>query len=581
MAIIIGLTAVWLNPRSASLAEAATTNTFDYFPWPVGTSAVYTGGPHAWDSRNRSGVDFSTGLTSTRILSMADGDVTFMGDEPQCDGGSPCWAVHITQNGYEVRYLHLSSFSPELKARFDAARAASSSATVRVARGNWIGNEGNSGVPLTNGRRAIHLHLELLQNGHRVGWDGKSIAGWTFHASCVGYEKRLNRVNPADSCTTDPDYNGFISTVSDHALPEVGEYPQLKLPSMNRETPLPPVSPLDTTLAPSKPAWLTANANSTFNVRLRWENVASETGYEINDGVTTRSTSVDVFGYDWGGFAPNTYKCFTVRAVNAAGKSPWTPWSCTSTLAAVTQPSTPTGVTATAESTSRIRLNWGYSGPTVSGFRFYEAGHMLVHSESGGNVRTTTLNALAAGTRHCYTVRAVTSTGGESPNSAQACATTPSNNPTPVPPPTVAPSGRTEVIVDDRSGGFTRGGTGSYWRESTIGYSGHMYYTWNRQSQVDNWGKWTPQLNGGGNYEVFVFVPRDNATTTKAGYRIHHNGTNSGVYVNQNQYSDAWVSLGTHYFNDASDEYVFMGDETFETSSTKKIGFDAMKFVPR
>ncbi len=51
--------------------------------------------------------------------------------------------------------------------------------------------------------------------------------------------------------------------------------------------------------------------------------------------------------------------------------------------------------------------------------------------------------------------------------------------------------------------------------------------------------------------------------------------------VNQNVYYNQWVSLGTYYFNDASDEYVFMGDETFETSGSRMIGFDAMQFVPR
>ena len=200
--------------------------------------------------------------------------------------------------------------------------------------------------------------------------------------------------------------------------------------------------------------------------------------HSVTDGVTYRSVGADVTSMDWGGFAPNTYSCFSVRALNGSLGSGWTTWACTRT----------------------------------------------------SNVTTT----------------------------------------------------RTEVIVDDTSGGFVRGGTASFWQQSTIGYGGHAWWTYNRQSGVDNWGKWTPQLNGPGNYEVFVYIPSDNATTGGAGYRIHHNGVdNTDNRVNQNIYFNAWVSLGTHYFNDASDEYVFMGDETFEASGTRKIAFDAMKFVPR
>ena len=143
-------------------------------------------------------------------------------------------------------------------------------------------------------------------------------------------------------------------------------------------------------------------------------------------------------------------------------------------------------------------------------------------------------------------------------------------------------SGRTTVTVDDQSSAFVRGGPSTYWYQASIGYNSHVWWTYNRQSGVQNWGKWTPALNGSGNYEVYVFIPANYATTGNAGYRIHHNGVDDVRRpVNQNAYYNQWVSLGTYYFNDASDEYVFMGDETFETSSSRMIGFDAMQFVPR
>lgn len=135
---------------------------------------------------------------------------------------------------------------------------------------------------------------------------------------------------------------------------------------------------------------------------------------------------------------------------------------------------------------------------------------------------------------------------------------------------------RTEVIVDDTSSGFNKGGTAAYWNQASIGYGSHMWWTYVRQSGVDNWATWAPQLNGAGNYEVFVYVP-----SNYAGYRIHHNGVDDGRRINQMSYSDVWVTIGTYYFSAAGGEYVFMGDETFEVSGSQRIGFDAIKFVPR
>ena len=108
-----------------------------------------------------------------------------------------------------------------------------------------------------------------------------------------------------------------------------------------------------------------------------------------------------------------------------------------------------------------------------------------------------------------------------------------------------------------------------------------MFWTYVNGNSTDSWGEWRAQL-GGGRYEVFVFVPRDNATTRNARYEIHHAGGVTVRGVNQNAYFDTWVSLGTYTFNAGTDRRVRLTDATGEAgNSYLKIGFDAARFTPR
>ena len=79
-----------------------------------------------------------------------------------------------------------------------------------------------------------------------------------------------------------------------------------------------------------------------------------------------------------------------------------------------------------------------------------------------------------------------------------------------------------EILVDELSPQFSRGGTAKYWKEAAIGFGGHMLFTYNTKSPGDNWGRWTPALPQPGKYEVFIYIPNQNATTQKASYTIAH-----------------------------------------------------------
>jgi len=110
-----------------------------------------------------------------------------------------------------------------------------------------------------------------------------------------------------------------------------------------------------------------------------------------------------------------------------------------------------------------------------------------------------------------------------------------------------------------------------------------MYWTYVNGTAVSNYVRWTPNLPsaGSGNYTVYVFVPRNYATSQQAKYRVRHSGRDDySAPVNQALYYDQWVSIGTYAFSATGGEYVELTDATGEAYSTgRKLGFDAVKFV--
>lgn len=144
---------------------------------------------------------------------------------------------------------------------------------------------------------------------------------------------------------------------------------------------------------------------------------------------------------------------------------------------------------------------------------------------------------------------------------------------------TVLTHATTEIIVDDTSSDFVKYGPSSYWHEAYIGYNGHMYWTYNAQSTVENYAKWFPPLTEAGNYKVYVYIPNNYASTTNACYTIYHNGVTDTRHVNQAIYSNQWIYLGTFYFSASGSEYVKLVDATGESYATKMVGFDAVKWV--
>lgn len=148
------------------------------------------------------------------------------------------------------------------------------------------------------------------------------------------------------------------------------------------------------------------------------------------------------------------------------------------------------------------------------------------------------------------------------------------------PPPSPGPGGA--VTVDNTDPGFLWGGPTRTRYTVYEGVGGNTYWTHNTSVEPVNYGRWTPRLTAAREYEVVVHIPKRYGSSSRVRYRILHNGQRHDRIVNQNKYSDQWVSLGMYYFNAANTgkEFVLVYDNTREPQESHTIAFDAVKFVP-
>jgi N-acetyl-anhydromuramyl-L-alanine amidase AmpD len=133
------------------------------------------------------------------------------------------------------------------------------------------------------------------------------------------------------------------------------------------------------------------------------------------------------------------------------------------------------------------------------------------------------------------------------------------------------------VTVDNAQASFY--GPSEYWRSVTgYGIGNEMRWTKGNGWTEVNYAIYRPNIPQAGNYEVKVFVPSNYATSTNVQYQIYYNGGSVTKTVNQNAYSNQWVSLGTYPFAAGTSGYVKFSDATGDTAY---IAADAIKFMAR
>lgn len=194
---------------------------------------------------------------------------------------------------------------------------------------------------------------------------------------------------------------------------------------------------------PSAPSGLLATTFSTTQIDLAWtDNSGGTASFEIQRKpsggfyATVATVAVGVVAYSDTGLASAVAYTYQVRAVSLGGNSAYSNESTATTQTAA--PAAPTNLTATPQSQTSIQLAWTAS-VNATAYVLERSPHnagtfVQVANPSGTSVLDT---GLTAGTSYDYRVKA-TNTGGDSPYSPIASATT---FPTP-PPPTVpiAPS---------------------------------------------------------------------------------------------------------------------------------------------
>ncbi len=185
-----------------------------------------------------------------------------------------------------------------------------------------------------------------------------------------------------------------------------------------------------TGLVPDEPSDLTATVVSNSRIELTWQdNSSNETGFKIerkkSGGSYTRIATVgeDITNIINTGLAGNTKYYYRISAYNTAGDSAYSN-EVSATTGSV--PETPSDLTATVVSNSRVDLTWEDNSSDETGFK-------IERKKSGGSyTRIDTVDedttsftdtGLASNTKYYYRISAYNSTG-DSPYSSETGVTT-------------------------------------------------------------------------------------------------------------------------------------------------------------
>jgi chitodextrinase len=185
------------------------------------------------------------------------------------------------------------------------------------------------------------------------------------------------------------------------------------------------------TTAPNVPSGLTASAVSSSQINLSWTAATDSggsglAGYKIYRSGTQIATTAST-SYSNTGLSASTSYSYTVAAYDNAGNTSAQSVAASATTQAApdtTAPSVPTGLAASAVSSSQINLSWTAAtdsgGSGLAGYKIYRNGTQIATTASTSYSNT----GLSASTSYSYTVAAYDNAGNTSAQSVAASATT-------------------------------------------------------------------------------------------------------------------------------------------------------------
>jgi len=145
------------------------------------------------------------------------------------------------------------------------------------------------------------------------------------------------------------------------------------------------------------------------------------------------------------------------------------------------------------------------------------------------------------------------------------------------PKPAAAPA---QIILDTQPGNTQAGvfaaSQTEVWNQAPGGFQGNALWVTASVRQATYWGEWRPAIPTAGLWEVWVYIPKNNATTTYARYQIIHLDGHTEIPVNQAANNGKWENLGAYQFAPGKG-YVRLTNLTGEiTAAPLQIGFDAV-----
>ena len=259
--------------------------------------------------------------------------------------------------------------------------------------------------------------------------------------------------------------------------------------------PVVPVTPPTTPTPPTAPSALFATASSSTQINLSWS-PSSTVGvaYTVYSGSTAIANGLAATSYSVTGLTPSTAYTFTVVAVSSAGSS--SPSNAASATTQATPPPTaPSGLAATATSSSQINVSWTASptsGVTYSLYSGLASGAESSLVASGITGTSYSAAGLNASTAYYFIVKAVASgsAGASSTASNEATATT-----------QAAAAGGCHVSYLDQS-------------DWGAGFTGNLTIT-NTSSTA--WTSWTVSWTYSGNQQVYTSW---NGNYTQSGQQV-------------------------------------------------------------
>jgi len=324
---------------------------------------------------------------------------------------------------------------------------------------------------------------------------------------------------------------------------------------------------------PDAPTDVVTQVNSTGSISIGWGAVYGAAGYHIYRSTATvgpyvRVGSSEATLYTDEGLSDGTAYYYRVSGYNGGGEG-----SQSSYVQAVTQPVAPTGVTATASSTTSIAISWSSVKGAV-GYRVYRRAASGDYELIGtSSIVSYTNSGLTAGTTYYYKVSAYTSYGsdGEGSKSDEVSAVTLPAVPTNV---TAAVNSANSItiswsLVASATGYNIYRGTASSGDYALVGSSETDAYTDTDLAANTAYYYKVAAVNGGGEGSQSGYASATTMLATPTGVMATVNSTTSITVI----WSSVTGAAGYRVYRSTDDEsYTLVGTTNSTTTSYQNTG---------